>query len=68
MEIAGVIGQNGPLAVEAIIRTLRETESMPEKDAFEHESSYGLEVMFSEDAREGPKAFKEKRTPNFQRK
>ena len=27
---------------------------MPEKDAFEHESSYGLEVMFSEDAREAP--------------
>jgi len=67
LEIAGVIGQNGPLAVEAIVRTLRETESMPEKQAFEHESSYGLEVMFSEDAREGPKAFKEKRTPNFQR-
>ena len=31
-------------------------------------STYGMAVMGSEDAKEGPKAFKEKRKPNFQRK
>ncbi len=67
-ELAGVVNGNGPLAVEAILRTLRQTETMSEAEAFAHESSYGMEVMASEDAKEGPRAFKEKRTPNFQRK
>ena len=67
-EIAEVINFNGPLAVEAILRTLRETETMAEAEAFEHEASYGMAVMGSEDSKEGPRAFKEKRTPNFQRK
>lgn len=68
LEIAEVINGNGPLAVEAILKTLRETETMSEAEAFEHESSYGMAVMGSEDAKEGPWAFKEKRTPDFQRK
>jgi enoyl-CoA hydratase len=67
-EIAEVINFNGPLAVEAILRTLRETETMSEAEAFEHETSYGMAVMGSEDSKEGPRAFKEKRKPNFQRK
>ncbi len=41
---------------------------MSEAEAFEHETSYGMAVMGSEDSKEGPRAFKEKRTPNFQRK
>jgi enoyl-CoA hydratase len=68
LEIAETINNNGPLAVEAILKTLRETEMMSEEEAFEHESSYGLAVHGSEDAKEGPRAFKEKRTPNWQRK
>jgi len=68
LDIAETINNNGPLAVEAILKTLRETETMSEAEAFEHESSYGLAVHGSEDAKEGPKAFKEKRTPNWQRK
>jgi enoyl-CoA hydratase len=67
-EIAEVINVNGPLAVEAILRTLRETETMSEEEAFAHEMTYGMAVMGSEDAKEGPRAFKEKRKPNFQRK
>ncbi len=67
-EIAEVINYNGPLAVEAILRTLRETETMSEEEAFAHEMTYGMAVMGSEDAKEGPRAFKEKRKPNFQRK
>jgi enoyl-CoA hydratase len=68
MEIARTIAANGPLAVEAVLRTLRETEHMSEAEAFAHEGSYGLAVFGSQDAKEGPKAFAEKRTPNFQRK
>jgi enoyl-CoA hydratase len=67
-EIAAVICANGPLAVEAILRTLHETDGMTEKDALAHEFEYGWNVFQSADAKEGPKAFAEKRTPNFQRK
>jgi enoyl-CoA hydratase len=68
MEIARTIAANGPLAVEAVLRTLRETEHLSEAEAFAHEAGYGLAVFGSQDAKEGPKAFAEKRTPNFQRK
>jgi enoyl-CoA hydratase len=67
-EIAGTIAANGPLAVEAILRTLHETQHMSEAEAFAHEATYGGGVMASEDGKEGPRAFAEKRTPNFQRK
>ena len=66
--IAETIGENGPLAVEAILRTLQETDGMTEKEALAHEFEYGMAVFNSEDAKEGPKAFAEKRKPNFKRK
>jgi enoyl-CoA hydratase len=68
LEIASVISSNGPLAVQAVLRTLRETNGMRQTEALEHEFTYGWDVFGSEDAKEGPKAFKEKRTPNFQGK
>ncbi len=64
-EIARRIAENGPLAVRGILATLRETEVMPEKDAFDIEQKYGMQVMGSKDAREGPRAFLEKRKPEF---
>lgn len=67
-EVAKTIAENGPLAVEAILRTLQETDGMEEKAALAHEFEYGMAVFGSEDAKEGPKAFAEKRTPNFKRK
>jgi enoyl-CoA hydratase len=67
-EIAEQINNNGPLAVEAILRTLRETDGMTEAEALAHEFEYGQAVFASADAKEGPKAFAEKRTPNFQRR
>ncbi|MCC6227184.1 MAG: crotonase/enoyl-CoA hydratase family protein [Microthrixaceae bacterium] len=65
-EIAAAICANGPLAVKALLRTLRETNGMEEQEALTYEFTYGWDVFASEDAREGPRAFKEKRTPNFQ--
>ncbi|MDH3753859.1 MAG: crotonase/enoyl-CoA hydratase family protein [Acidimicrobiia bacterium] len=66
-DIAATIASNGPLAVEAILRTLHETDGMTEAEALAHEYDYGWAVFASNDAKEGPKAFAEKRTPNFTR-
>ena len=68
LEIAEVICANGPLAVEAIKQSVRETEGMSEEDGLARELEIGWPVFASEDAKEGPKAFAEKRTPNFQRR
>jgi enoyl-CoA hydratase len=64
-EIAQRIADNGPLAVRAILATLRETETLPEAQAFEIEQKHGMQVMTSEDSVEGPRAFLEKRKPVF---
>ncbi|MCU1485057.1 MAG: enoyl-CoA hydratase, partial [Actinomycetia bacterium] len=64
-EIADVIAQNGPLAVAAILKTLHETQGMTEPEAFAHEGTYMGAVGASNDAKEGPRAFAEKRPANF---
>ena len=64
-EIADVICTNGPLAVAAITRTLHECDGMELDEALRHEWSYGQKVFASEDAKEGPLAFAQKRKPEF---
>ncbi|KBB40522.1 enoyl-CoA hydratase EchA19 [Mycobacterium tuberculosis M1906] len=54
------------LAVQAILRSIRETECMPENEAFKIDTQIGIKVFLSDDAKEGPRAFAEKRAPNFQ--
>jgi enoyl-CoA hydratase/carnithine racemase len=66
LEIGRTIAANGPLAVQAMLRTIRETEGMPENEAFEIDARNGMEVFRSADAKEGPKAFMEKRQPRFE--
>jgi enoyl-CoA hydratase len=51
--------------VRAILATMRETEGMAENDAFKIEARLGATVFASDDAREGPRAFTEKRRPEF---
>jgi enoyl-CoA hydratase len=67
LEIAGLIGQNGPLAVEAIKRSVIETEGMSEVDGLARELELGWPIFATNDAKEGPKAFAEKRPANFTR-
>jgi len=64
-EIAAKIAENGPLAVRNIKRAVIETEFLPEAEAYRREQELGMEVMSSEDAREGPRAFLEKRAPSY---
>jgi enoyl-CoA hydratase len=64
-DLAELIAANGPLAVQAILRTIRETEAMHENDAFRLEAKLGMAVFQSADAKEGPRAFAEKRKPDF---
>ena len=66
LELAEMINANGPLAVRAILKTIRDTEGMHEEEAFQLDAKYGIGVFASADAKEGPKAFAEKRKPEFQ--
>lgn len=67
-EIAAQIAANGPLAVQAIKESVMATRDMSEEDGLAKELEFGWPVFATEDAQEGPKAFAEKRTPNFQGK
>ena len=64
-ELADLICANGPVAVQGVLRTLRETECLREDEAFQVDTKIGMEVFMSEDAKEGPRAFAEKRKPEF---
>ena len=57
--------QQAPLALQAIKRTALETHTLPWQDAFKYEMEQAGAVMMSRDAREGPRAFKERRAPEF---
>ena len=64
-EIAAKIAANGPLAVKAIKAGAREAIGHPDRDALDIERKWGGPVFRTEDAVEGPRAFMEKRTPDF---
>jgi len=65
MEIAQKIAANGPLAVKAIRRSVKECLGKPERDALKIETEISAPVFRTEDAREGPRAFMEKRQPVY---
>src|SRR5262245_60645154 len=67
LELAATITANAPLSVEAILRSVRETESLPEDEALARELEIGWPIFATEDAKEGTRAFAEKRTPQFRR-
>ena len=58
--------ENAPLSVQAILRSLRENQfHLAEADALKREEELGWPIFATQDAREGMKAFKEKRKPNY---
>jgi enoyl-CoA hydratase len=63
MELAEVIAANGPLALTATKRVMRESVDWPEREFFERQRPIIDPVFGSEDAREGAIAFAEKRAP-----
>ncbi|TAJ73744.1 MAG: crotonase/enoyl-CoA hydratase family protein [Phenylobacterium sp.] len=65
LELAERIAANGPIAVQAIRRSARACLGRPEADAMQIESEMAAPVFRTEDAREGPLAFMQKRRPVF---
>jgi len=65
-EIADMIAANGPLAVQAVLKTIRDSEGKHEDDCWKADAAVGAAVFASEDAKEGPRAFAERRAPQFQ--
>ena len=53
------------MAVQAVKRTVRDTSGLALDDAYALENDAKRVVMASDDAREGPRAFMEKREPRF---
>jgi enoyl-CoA hydratase len=65
VELAELIAANGPLAVKAVLRSMRETKDLPDKEALALEQEIGFPIFLTEDAQEGPRAFAEKRPAVF---
>jgi enoyl-CoA hydratase len=68
LKIAEIIASNGPLAVEAILKSVRETEGLSEIDGLARELEIGWPIFATEDAAEGQRAFAEKRAPEYKRR
>lgn len=65
LELASVIGANGPLAVAASKRVVVESRDWSEEEMFERQRTITQPVFGSADAREGALAFAEKRKPHW---
>lgn len=63
--IAEVILSRGPLAVWAAKESMLRGQDLPLEQGLALEDSLGMSILRTEDAREGPLAFAEKRAPEF---
>lgn len=64
-QMAATMSQNGPLAMRAAKETMIRSSGVPLAEAFAVEDEVIKGVLRSKDAREGSKAFMEKRRPEF---
>ena len=68
LELAQTICANGPLAVMASKRCIVESADWSNAEMFQKQGPIIAPIFTSEDAKEGPRAFAEKRAPNWQGK
>ncbi len=59
------LAANGPLSIRAIKRVVQRTFALPSPEETAYETDEAMRVFASEDAREGPRAFAEKREPRY---
>ena len=62
---AARITKNAPLAVQATKRSVLEGLKLDMREAFRNEAKIAQEIFMTEDAKEGPRAFDEKRDPQL---
>ena len=65
LELANRIAENAPLAVSASKQIIRATRGVSEEAAWSLQGGFMRTVFSSEDAKEGPRAFAEKRSPQW---
>ncbi|MDN3356339.1 crotonase/enoyl-CoA hydratase family protein [Actinomadura sp. DC4] len=65
LELAGAIAANGPLATKATKRIIHESGDWPMSEAFDRQQPITEAVRSSADAREGARAFVERRRPEW---
>ncbi len=65
LKLARRMAENGPLAMRKAKEVMISSSGFPLEDAYKIESKAAAAVMSSADAIEGPRAFIEKRRPNF---
>jgi len=63
LQLAGEISANAPLSVLMTKRIMRESRLWPDEQMFDLQRPLSEFVINSEDAREGARAFAEKRAP-----
>jgi enoyl-CoA hydratase len=65
-EVATAVALGAPIALAKAKEAVVTTSGLPLDEAFKIENRLGREVMATQDAREGPLAFMEKRAPRWQ--
>jgi len=64
-ELAAMVAANGPVAVQAVLASMRAAQNLTEEEGLARELELGWPVFATEDAKEGPRAFAEKREAHF---
>jgi enoyl-CoA hydratase len=65
MQLAERVARNAPLAVSASKQLVRLSQGVTEAEFWELQKPFSVTVFSSKDAQEGPKAFAEKRRPDW---
>lgn len=66
LRYAQILAENGPLAVQAVKKSVLAGSGLSIEAALQKEMEIGSPVSASRDAQEGPRAFKEKRKPVYE--